>query len=211
MQSILKGIWRVEQENHSTASAKMSQADMHKGSGFAVGNDTAKWYIAECKPTKEGTIRTMLSKAGYEVYVASRTEEVVYKSRNRRKKEKIVIPGKVFVRTEASKLMTIMLGYSSVHRFMINRLSEGKSYAVVPDYQMQQLQYMLDSASNPVHMTAADLKLNQKVKVMRGALAGLEGWYLKEGKTSYIVIKMEMGERQYIYTEIPLEDIQPIE
>ena len=107
--------------------------------------------------------------------------------------------------------MTIMLGYSSVHRFMINRLSEGRSYAVVPDYQMQQLQYMLDSASNPVHMTAADLKLNQKVKVMRGALAGLEGWYLKEGKTSYIVIKMEMGERQYIYTEIPLEDIQPIE
>ena len=46
---------------------------------------------------------------------------------------------------------------------------------------------------------------------MRGALAGLEGWYLKEGKTSYIVIKMEMGERQYIYTEIPLEDIQPVE
>lgn len=188
----------------------MSLADTHKGSGFAVGNDTVKWYIAECKPTKEGTIRTMLTKAGYEVYVASRIEEVVYKSRNRRKKETIVIPGKVFVHTEVTKLMDIMLGYSSVYRFMIDRLSEGRSYATVPDEQMQQLQYMLGGASNPVLMTATDLKLNQKVKVMRGALAGLEGWYMKEGKTSYIVIKMEMGERQYIYTEIPLEDIQPV-
>ena len=210
MHPILSGILRVEHDNISTASANMSLADTHKGSGFAVGNDTVKWYIAECKPTKEGTIRTMLTKAGYEVYVASRIEEVVYKSRNRRKKETIVIPGKVFVHTEVTKLMDIMLGYSSVYRFMIDRLSEGRSYATVPDEQMQQLQYMLGGASNPVLMTATDLKLNQKVKVMRGALAGLEGWYMKEGKTSYIVIKMEMGERQYIYTEIPLEDIQPV-
>ena len=189
----------------------MSQADTHKGSGFAVDSPPqVRWYIAECKPTKEGIIRTMLKNAHYEVYVASQMKEVVYKSRNRRMTEKIIIPGKVFVRTEVTSLMPIMVGYSSVHRFMMNRLSEDRSYAYVPDNQMQQLQYMLGHASNPVHLTAADLKLNQRVKVMRGALAGLEGWYLKEGKTSYIVIKMEMGERQYVYTEIPLEDIQPV-
>ena len=184
---------------------------MHKGSGVAVGSAPVRWYIAECKPTKEGTIRTMLTNAHYEVYVASRVEEKVYKSRNRRMIEKIVIPGKVFVRTDATQLMPIMLGYSSVHRFMINRLSEGRSYAFVPDDQMQQLQYMLGNASNPVHLTAADLKLNQKVKVMRGTLSGLEGWYYKEGHTSYIVVKMGMGSSHYVYTEIPLEDIQPVE
>ena len=200
----------MEQDNHSTASANLSQADTHKGSGFAVGSAPVRWYIAECKSTKEGTIRTMLKNANYEVYVASMMKEVVYKSRNRRMTEKIVIPGKVFVRTEVSSLMPIMRDYSSVRRFMINRLSEGRSYAYVPDDQMQQLQYMLGHASNPVHLTSADLKLNQKIRVMRGSLEGLEGWYYKEGHTSYVVVKMEMGSNHYVYTEVPLEDIQPI-
>ena len=62
--------------------AEMSLADMHKGSGFAVESGKEKWYIAECKPTKEGTIRTMLTNAHFEVYVASRIEEKVYKSRH---------------------------------------------------------------------------------------------------------------------------------
>ena len=200
----------MAEDNTLSQSASTSPTEVHKGSGVAVESAPLRWYIAECKPTKERTIRTMLTNARYEVYVASRLEEKIYKSRNRRMTEKIVIPGKVFVRTEAAQLMPIMLGYSSVHRFMINRLSEGRSYAYIPDDQMQQLQYMLGNASNPVHLTAADLKLNQKVRVMRGALSGLEGWYYKEGHTSYIVIKMEMGSSHYIYTEIPLDDIQPL-
>ena len=200
----------MAEDNTLSQSASTSPTEVHKGSGVAVESAPVRWYIAECKPTKERTIRTMLTNARYEVYVASRLEEKIYKSRNRRMTEKIVIPGKVFVRTEVAQLMPIMLGYSSVHRFMINRLSEGRSYAYVPDDQMQQLQYMLGNASNPVHLTAADLKLNQKVRVMRGALSGLEGWYYKEGHTSYIVIKMEMGSSHYIYTEIPLDDIQPL-
>ena len=186
-------------------------ADLHKGSGVAVDNGSARWYIAECKPTKERTIRTMLTNANYEVYVASRVEEVVYKSRNRRKKEKVVIPGKVFVRTEKNKLMDILLGYTSVYRFMINRSTEARSYAFVPDDQMQQLQYMLGHAENPVLLTADHLQLDQKVKVMRGALAGLEGWYFKQGNTTNIVIKMEMGSNHFIYTEVPIDDIQPVE
>ena len=188
----------------------MRPANVHKGSGFAVECAKRRWYIAECKPTKECTIRTMLTNAKYEAYVASRVEEIVYKSRNRRKKETVVIPGKVFVRAEESQLMDIMLGFSSVHRFMLNRLSESRSYAFVPDDQMQQMQYVLGHAENPVHLTSDHLHLNQKVKVMRGALSGLEGWFFKEGHTTNIVIKMEMGPSHYIYTEVPVEDIQPL-
>lgn len=188
----------------------MRPAEMHKGSGFAVNNAQAKWYIAECKPTKEGTIRTLLTNADYEVYVASKVEEVVYKSRNRRKKETVLIPGKVFVRTEEAKLMDIMLGFSSVYRFMLNRLSQDRSFAYIPDDQMQQLQYMLGKAENPVYITSESLKLNQRVKVMRGALSGFEGWFFKESHTSYIVVKMEMGTNHYIFTEVPIEDIQPL-
>ena len=75
---------------------------------------------------------------------------------------------------------------------------------------MQQLQYILGKAKNPVQITTENLKIGQQVRVMRGALEGLEGGYLKEGHTSYIVIKVSMGTNHFVYTEVPLEDIQPL-
>jgi len=182
--------------------------DMLTASGFAVGNGEVRWYIAECKPTKEKLVRTMLQKANYEVYVASRVEEKVYANRTRHTKEAVFISGKVFVRTTEDQLMPIMLGYSSVWRFMMNRAAQGRSYAFVSDQEMQQLQYILGKATNPVHITADSLQVNQRIKVMRGALAGLEGWYYKEGHASYVVIKFSMGISHYVFTEIPIDDIQ---
>lgn len=182
--------------------------DMLTASGFAVENGEVRWYIAECKPTKEKLVRTMLQKANYEVYVASRVEEKVYANRTRHTKEAVLISGKVFVRTTEDHLMPIMLGYSSVWRFMMNRAAQGRSYAFVSDQEMQQLQYILGKATNPVHITADSLQVNQRIKVMRGALAGLEGWYYKEGHASYVVIKFSMGISHYVFTEIPIDDIQ---
>ena len=182
--------------------------DMLTASGFAVGNGEVRWYIAECKPTKEKLVRTMLQKANYEVYVASRMVERIYANRTRHTKEAVLISGKVFVRTTEDQLMPIMLGYSSVWRFMMNRAAQGRSYAFVSDQEMQQLQYILGKATNPVHITADSLQVNQRIKVMRGALAGLEGWYYKEGHASYVVIKFSMGISHYVFTEIPIDDIQ---
>lgn len=152
----------------------------------------------------------MLKNAEYEVYVASQAKERVYASRNRRMTETVVIPGKVFVHTEQDKLMGIMLGYSPVYRFMLNRAHKDRTYAFVPDDQMQQLQYVLGQAENPVFFTAEDLQVNQRIRVMRGPLAGLEGWFHEKGHISYIVVKMEMGTSHYIFTEVPIEDIQPL-
>ena len=192
------------------ANACMSPNVLHKDSGFAVPDAKVQWFIAECKPTKEGTIRTLLQNANYEAYVASRNEMVVYKSRNRRIKETVMIPGKVFVRTEESELMRIMLDYSSVWRFMIDRTAKERRYAFVSEDEMQRLQYMLGKADNPVLITTDSLKVNQKIKVMRGALAGLEGWFYKDGQTPYIVIKVTMGTNHYVYTQVPIEDIIPL-
>ena len=190
-----------------------SPGDVHKGSGFAVGN--AKWYIAECKATKERTVRAMLQKAGYETYIASQVETHVYKSRNRREVEKILLPSKVFVRTEKKNLMPILLAYSAVYRFLMDKAAKAdehglQPFAYVPENQMQQLQYVLGKAKNPVTFTADDLTLDQKVKVMRGPLAGVEGCFYQKGPTSYIVIKVEMGSSHYAYTEVPVEDVQPV-
>ena len=203
----------MAQEINVSETANVSRAEVHKGSGVAVEN--AKWYIAECKASRERIVRTLLQKAGYEAYIASQVETHVYKSRNRRDVEKVLLPCRVFVRTEKKNLMDIMLAHSAVYRFQMEKAAKtdqygSKPFAVVPDDQMQQLQYVLGKAKNPVSFTADDLTLNQKVRIMRGPLAGVEGWFYQKGPTSYIVIKVEMGFSHYAYTEILVEDVQPM-
>lgn len=191
-----------------------SPAGLHKGFGFAV--DERRWYVAECRPTGERMLRTMLQKAGYEAYVASRVEDRVYRSRNRRRVERILLPCRVFVRTEASRLPGLLSEYSSIYRFLLNRAVErnefGRSpFAFVPEEQMRQLQYVLGQASNPVYFTADDLRLHQRVRVMRGLLSGVEGLFWQKGSSSYIVLRVEMGTSHYVYTEVNVEDVQPID
>ena len=178
-------------------------------------SQSLKWYIAECKPTKERTLRTQLERANYEVYVASQTETKVYASRNRRDVEKIVIPGKIFIRTTEAALWDILLAHSSIHRFMINRLASDKEkgkrvYAFVPDDEMQQLRYVLNNAAKPVMTTTQTLSLGQQIEVMRGPLIGLKGELATIENATYVVLKMEMGVRHYIFTEISVHDIRPL-
>ena len=167
--------------------ANLSQADMHKGSGVAVVE--GKWYIGECKPTKERTIRSALEKASYEVYV--------------------------FIRTTEAELWNILLTYPSIYRFMINKAASDREkgkrvFAYVPDAEMQQLRYVLNNAPNPVQFTTKELSLGQQIEVMRGPLIGLKGELARIENTTYIVLKMEMGERNYVFTEIPVQDVRPV-
>ncbi len=197
----------------SSDTDKMGLNVLHKGSGVAVRN--AKWYIAECKPTRELSIRACLQKAGYEVYVASRKETHIYKSRNRREVERVLLSGRIFVRTEERKLMDILLAYSSVWRFQKNRAAKPNAngilpYAFVPEDQMQQLQFVLKESTTPVIFSVEDFHPNQEVQIIRGPMAGFRGWFTKKGHTAYIVIRVEMGQTNYVFSEILAEDVQPV-
>ena len=192
--------------------ANSSYADLHRG---GVIESDEKWYIGECKPTKERTIRKSLEKR-YEVYVASLKETKVYASRNRREVEKIVIPSKIFIRTTEAHLWDILLEYPHIYRFMIDRAASDREkgkrvFAYVRDEEMQQLRYVLDNAPNPVMITTQQLSLGQKIEIMRGPLIGLKGEFAKIENSTYIVLKMEMGERNYVLTEISVQDIRPVE
>lgn len=184
---------------------------MHKGSGFAVSN--AQWYIAECKPTRERTVRAMLEKVGYEVYVASQKEKHRYKSRNTRTVEHVILPGKIFVHTERANLVDIMTSFPSVHRFQINRAAApdefgNKPFAFVPVAEMERLMTLLEKSESPVAVTDVKLKLDQEVKIINGPLAGFKGRFYREGSATYIVIKVSMGRKHYVYTEVSSDDIQ---
>ena len=203
----------MAEESSISEIAKESLAVEHKGSGFAVSN--AQWYIAECKPTRERTIREMLKKVGYEVYVASQKEKHRYKSGNTRIVEHVILSGRVFVHTDLKRLYDILTSFSSVYRFQINRAAlpdkyGNKPFAIVPETEMERFMDLLEKASKPVFITSEMLRLDQEVKVVAGPLAGFEGRFYREGSATYIVIKVAIGSNHYAYTEVSLDDITPV-
>ena len=200
----------MAEESNTSKIARESHADEHKGSGFAVPN--AQWYIAECKPTRERTIRQMLKKVGYEAFVVSQKEKHRYKSGNTRIVENVILPGIVFVHTEETRLVNIMTSFSSVYRFQINRAAAldkygNKPFAVVPEPDMERLMEMLEKSEKPVVITDVKLKLDQEVRIVRGPLAGFEGRFYHEGPATYIVIKIALGSNHYACTEVSINDI----
>lgn len=187
----------------------------HAGKASKVYGREMRWYIAECKPTKERTLRSTLESEGYAVYVASQREERVYASRNRRMVEKVVIPGKVFIKTSEAEIWNILSSNLAIHRFMVNRAASDRErgkrvYASVPDVEMEQLRYVLNNAPNPVRFSTEDLIVGQQIEVTRGPLCGLRGVLSMIENVSYIVLRMEMGEHNCVFTEISVQDVKPV-
>ncbi|MBR1769090.1 MAG: hypothetical protein IJ748_01375 [Bacteroidales bacterium] len=177
--------------------------------------DGAKWFIAECKPTRERTLRKMLSVAGYKVYIASQTEVHKYKSRNKRTVERILLPGKVFVFTQEKELMNIMLAFPILYRFQKDHagsLNEfgAKPFAFVPEQDMKKFQDFLQKSPTPV-LIKEELVVGEKVKVIYGPLEGTEGIFYRSGKSSYIVIEIMLGSSYYAYAEVSVDDVIKIE
>lgn len=173
-----------------------------------------RWYIGNCPPQKWRAVRKILEKT-YNVYVATQKETRVYKSRNRREIERVVIPGVIFIHTTEDNLWNILLNYSDIHRFMLDRAASNRQkgkrvYASISDQEMQQLRQMLDNSPHPVVLTTEQLTVGQQVEITRGPLVGLKGELAIIDSTSYIVLKMEMGQRNYIMTEISVNDIRPL-
>lgn len=182
--------------------------------GGVPSGEVLHWYIAEVKYNHERLCRQQVEALGYEAYVASRHEMHYYECSHKREVEHIVIPRRVFIRIDDSQRVPLMRQCSLIYHFMTDRAkmarnSGQKAYAMVPDSQMRDLQYMLYHASNPVSFTDQPLRLGERVRVVRGPLKGLAGQFLREATTTHIVITIEgLG---CAMTSVEKDDVERIE
>ena len=180
----------------------------------AGGVEEGKWHIAEVRTGMERVCRDKLLKAGYTAYVASRMEERVYASRNRRKIERVLIPSKIFVHiTDSDRIPVLQLCTPAIYKFMTDKACAPKAngmrnYAIVPDIQMQQMQFMLGYADKPVSFSTSILNEGDPIHVVRGPLAGLDGFFIKQNNNTYVAVRVNLI--GYTVTEMPEADIIPI-
>lgn len=154
-------------------------ATVPSGVGDAVGVPERQWYVAVVTHNTEKNCAERLTKKGIENYVPIQTEYKVWKNGRKAKVNRVVIPSTVFIKcTEQERREIVKLPF--INRFMTNKAgfsarSLHKPLAIIPDRQIDILKFMLGQSDIPVEISEKPFRKGDKVRVVRGSLAGLEG------------------------------------
>lgn len=162
----------------------------------AVGVSKAKWFIAIVNNKSEKVSSQKLDNLGIENYTPVQTVFRVWKNGRKAKVDQVVIPSVIFIHcTEAQRREVVKLPF--IFRFMTNKAgsspnSLSKPIAVVSDKEIRQLKFMLGQSDVPVTITDRKYKVGDKVRVIRGSLAGLEGEVFQtESSKSEVMVTLE--------------------
>ena len=130
------------------------------------------WYIARVRMNTERQVAKRLSLLGFETFVPTQIEIHQWKDR-RKKVERLLIPPFVFVKAEANQPQELKNNYTFIYDWM-SAPGERKP-AIVPDYQIERLKFMLGNADSEVKMEYHPLQKGDQVRIIRGNLMGLIG------------------------------------
>ncbi len=159
----------------------------------AVGVEKSYWFVAIVSHNSEKQSSGKLDNMNIENYLPTQTELRVWKNGRKNKVDRIVIPSIIFVYCTEQKRKEIV-GLPFIFRFMTDKAgassnSPSKPLATIPDEQIRRLKFMLGQSDIPVEITEKPFKAGDKVRVIRGDLAGLEGEVLdlRNSKSELIV------------------------
>ena len=147
-----------------------------------------RWVAALVQMCMEKKVGERLKKLGIENYVPTQME--VHQWSDRKKKvERVVIPMVVFVRADATTERNLRT--QSFIRKILTYPGE-KVAAVIPDVQIERLKFMLKQADSPVELMAGNLQVGDRVRIVKGALKGLEGeLYRSVSEKSMVAIRID--------------------
>jgi len=162
----------------------------------AVGVSGARWFVAIVNNRSEKATAGILTKMGIENYVPTQVVFRVWKNGKKAKVDKVVIPAIIFIHcTEAKRREVVKLPF--IFRFMTDKArgsagSSCKPIAEISDIEINRLKFMLGQSDVPVTITERPYKVGDKVRVIRGSLAGLEGEiYGKNTVKSEVIVTLE--------------------
>lgn len=129
------------------------------------------WIAALVQMCTEKKVGCRLTKLGIENYVPLQTE--IHQWSDRKKKvDRVVIPMVVFVRVDELTERTLRM--QSYIRKILTYPGQITA-AVIPDEQIERLKFMLKQADSTVELMDKNLKVGDRVLIVRGALKGLNG------------------------------------
>ena len=147
--------------------------------------DPSAWYIAQVKRHNELVCRKILNDTErfpykVEAYVAAQQELVFRANRTRHVKERVVIPGKIFIRVDPQNRQDVLKQCLLLSRYVKDPSASPTAsgytpFARVPDWEIQRLRDIFVLADGPVEYTDTLPRIHDKVQVLTGPLHGFKG------------------------------------
>lgn len=147
--------------------------------------DPSAWYIAMVKRHNELVCRKILNSPDrfpykVEAYVAAQQELVYRANRTRHIKERVVIPGKIFIRVDPRNRQDVLKQCLLLSRYVMDPSASPTAsgftpFARVPDWEIQRLRDIFTLADGPVEYNDILPLPHDKIQVLAGPLHGLRG------------------------------------
>ncbi|GAP72371.1 hypothetical protein SAMD00024442_3_90 [Candidatus Symbiothrix dinenymphae] len=167
----------------------------------------AKWYAARVKYRTEEKIKAQLEEAAIKHFIPFKTVETIRKGKKTRK-EKPLIPCLMFVCT--SRKTALSLPKRTGHTINYIRNNETRALQIIPDTQMQNFMQVVDlSQGEGVEILTTNMKRGDKVRVVRGVFAGIEGELVRVKGHKRVVVRLE-GLVSIATTYIPADFLEVI-
>ncbi len=167
-------------------------------------NDGKKhWYALYVRIHHEKKTEEKLNEMGITNYLP--VQEVVRQWSDRKKRlTVVVIPMMIFVQTDEHERLELIRNIPSVTGCLFDHST--RQPAIIPDNEMKRFKFMLDFSEETVHFIDKPLAPGDKIRVIKGPLAGLEGElaYLN-GKSQIIVRMQQLGS---VSVEMPVGCIE---
>ena len=169
-----------------------------------IAPDCAQWYAVRTRSRQEKAAATMLEALGVSHFLPLISQERQWSDR-----KKIVtvpiFPGYLFVRIMArSGLELCVRKVPGVVNFVGNQ--NGPS--AIPEDEIQNVRALLSPAAKC--FPCPFLKAGDRVRIVSGALAGVEGSYIRCGARSRVVVSVEIIQRS-IAVDVSEYDVEPIQ
>ena len=146
------------------------------------------WYALYVRMHHEKKTAARLDELGVTNYLP--VQETVRQWSDRKKKlTVVVIPMMIFVRTDEQGRLELIRDFPSITGALIDRSTHRP--AVIRDEEMERFRFMLDFSEQTVHFIDKPLAPGDKVKVIKGPLAGLEGELIYLDNKSEIVVRID--------------------
>jgi transcriptional antiterminator RfaH len=164
-----------------------------------------RWYLIHTKPLSENLAQTNLERQGFGVYYP-RLAQPVRRKRGWQARVAALFPRYLFVHLDVGRQslspVRSTTGVTTVVRF-------GAEFAVVPDRVICDLRSRADPASGLHHLNGTTrLVLGSPVKIVAGALDGLEGIFDRAAGCDRVVLLLTLLGRA-TPVQVPVDLVLP--
>ena len=152
-----------------------------------LSDNELHWYVANtCRQEKK--IKQRLDSMGIENFIPF--QQIARKIHGVDKLIEVpVIPNLVFIHTTLKTCMSLIQEYAFDMRYLRDR--ETGNFLIVPDKQMNDFMFLLVFSKEMVEVVNENLKKGDKVRVIKGDFAGIEGELIRVKGHKRVVVRLE--------------------